>query len=348
MAEPEKATTDSRAGDIVAGRYNLVQEIGRGGYAVVFKARDQVEDRQVALKTIRPAARPKEVLARFKREAELISRLRHPNTIRVFDYGMEGDVYIAMELLHGHPLSDELDTKRKLPVARAIQICCEVLKSLSEAHEHGIVHRDLKPENIFLVEEDDGSETVKVLDFGIAKLTKDAEHLDPMALTLQGRAMGTPNYLSPEQAKGLALEPESDLYTMGVLLFEMIVGKPPFAGGTAMDIMLRHVNAPTPRIPDPKLRGTPIERAIRKAMNKDAAKRFQSAADMLAALGGTVAVPVGELPPPVKVTSDDSNLTPIQQALVVKDKPEWQPYAIWGAAALLTLIVVWLIIRSMS
>lgn len=325
MEHAEKSS-DFAAGDVVAERYELHAEIGRGGYAIVFRVHDRETGDEVALKTIRPVARPKEALARFKREAELISKLRHPNTVRVFDYGMEDDVYIAMELLRGHPLSDELDTRRRLPVARAIQICCEVLKSLAEAHELGIVHRDLKPENVFLVGNDDGTQAVKVLDFGIAKLTKDSSHLDPQALTLQGRAMGTPNYMSPEQAKGLDLTPHSDLYTMGVLLYEMIAGKPPFAGGTAMDIMLRHVNAPVPRLPDPKLRGTPIERTIRKAMNKDFSKRFKSASDMLAALGGAVAVPVGELPPPVSVTSDHSSLTPIQQKLAVKTRPSWHRY----------------------
>ena len=345
MVEENKSFSDFKVGQVVAERYELREEIGRGGYAIVFRAYDREQELEVALKTIRPVARPKEALARFRREAALISRLRHENTVRIFDYGMEGDVYIAMELLKGHPLSDELDTRRRLPVSRAIQICCEVLKSLSEAHDHGIVHRDLKPENVFLVGNPDKSESVKVLDFGIAKLTKDAAHIDPMALTLQGRAMGTPNYMSPEQAKGIDLTAHSDLYTMGILLFEMITGKPPFAGGTAMDIMLRHVNAPIPRLPDPKLRGTPIERAIRKALNKDHTKRFQGAADMLAALGGAVAVPVGQLPPPVKVTSDHSALTPIQQGLVVKEPLPWRRYAAWVVSIGIGLGILALLLR---
>ena len=345
MAEGNKSFSDFKVGQVVGNRYDLLEEIGRGGYAIVFRAIDREQDQEVALKTIRPVARPKEALARVRREAALISRLQHENTVRIFDYGMEGDVYIAMELLKGHPLSDELDTRRKLPVARAIQICCEVLKSLAEAHDHGIVHRDLKPENVFLVGNSDGTESVKVLDFGIAKLTKDATHLDPMALTLQGRAMGTPNYMSPEQAKGLDLTAHSDLYTMGILLFEMITGKPPFAGGTAMDIMLRHVNAPVPRLPDPKLRGTPIERAIRKALTKDHTRRFQNAADMLAALGGSVAVPVGELPPPVKVTSDHSALTPIQQQMVAKKPFPWRRFAAWVLSITIGLGILALLFR---
>jgi eukaryotic-like serine/threonine-protein kinase len=306
MTDPlgRTGTPSWRAGDVVAGRYRLLEEIGRGGYAIVFRATDLDGGHEVALKTVRPVTpRPEEALARFKREAALISKLRHPNTVRILDYGMEREVYISMELLQGRPLSTELDGKTQLPVARAVAVCCEVLKSLAEAHALGIVHRDLKPENIFLVENKDGSESIKVLDFGIAKLTKDASHLDPQALTLQGRAMGTPNYMSPEQAKGHDLTPHSDLYTIGILLFEMIAGRPPYAGGSAMEIMLRHVNDPVPRLPLQELRNTPIERAIRKALAKDPERRFSSASQMLAALGGMAASPVGELPAPIALAS---------------------------------------------
>jgi serine/threonine protein kinase len=292
----ETARKPLRPGDLIAGRFELQEEIGRGGYAVVFRALDRETGAEVAVKTIRPVTpRPQESLLRFKREAALINRLKHPNTVRIFEWGMEGEVYIAMELLRGYPLSDELDRNRTVSPERALHICREVLKSLSEAHDLGIVHRDLKPENVFLVQHSDGTESIKVLDFGIAKLTNDAEQVDPHALTMQGRAMGTPNYMSPEQARGMDLTPHSDLYTVGVLLYEMLIGKPPYAGGSAMDIMLRHVNSPVPKVPDPKFRGTPIEKAIRKALQKDPVKRFNDAAEMLAALGGTAAVPRGQL-----------------------------------------------------
>ncbi|MBN1946612.1 MAG: serine/threonine protein kinase [Bradymonadales bacterium] len=283
---------------MVADRYRLLQEIGRGGYAIVYRALDTNSDQEVALKTIRPITpRPEETLGRFRREANLIASLKHPNTVRLLDFGLDDEVYIAMELLHGRPLSDELEKHHRLPINRSMAIACEILKSLAEAHVLGIIHRDLKPENVFLVANPDGTESIKVLDFGIAKLTKDAPQFDPTALTLQGRAMGTPNYMSPEQAKGQDLTPHSDLYTVGILLYEMITGRPPFAGGTAMDIMLRQVNAPVPRLPISELRDTPIERAIRKVLAKEPAKRFASAEQMLAALGGLSVAPVGQLAP---------------------------------------------------
>ncbi|MCA9565310.1 MAG: serine/threonine protein kinase, partial [Myxococcales bacterium] len=328
----------------------LEEEIGRGGYAVVFRAWDEELGQECALKTVRPITpRPSESLARFRREANLVTKLQHPNTVRVYDYGMDEEVYIAMELLKGHPLSDELDSRRKLSVGRSVAICCEVLKSLAEAHDLGIVHRDLKPENVFLVDNGDGTESVKVLDFGIAKLTKDATHLDPVALTLQGRAMGTPNYMSPEQAKGLDLTPESDLYTVGILLWEMILGKPPFAGGTAMDIMLRHVNAPVPKLTDPELRNTPIDKAIRKALHKDLTKRFRTASEMLAALGGNAAVPVGEMTPSVSLSQDHEALgdAPISEELLVQE-PEGGPNKaiLAGILAAIVALIVWIVLSN--
>jgi serine/threonine-protein kinase len=304
------------------------------------------KNKEVALKTIRAVTpRRKEALSRFRREAELVARLKHPNTVTLFDYGLDDDVYIAMELLRGHSLSEELDGRSSLPIGRSVAICCEVLKSLSEAHDMGIIHRDLKPENVFLVQNPDGTESVKVLDFGIAKLTKEASHLAPEKLTLQGRAMGTPNYMSPEQAKGQDLTPHSDLYTVGILLFEMITGKPPFGGGTAMEIMLRQVNDPVPRLPIPELKGTPIERAIRKALSKAPDRRFRSAAVMLAALGGHAAAPVGELPAAQALKPGRQNLTPAQQSLVVKAIPLWRKHIAWIIGVGVALIAAWVMLQ---
>ena len=342
MADPKVRTNEASiaVGDIVAGRFHVLEEIGRGGYAIVFRALDKKLEKEIALKTIRPStSRPRETLARFKREAELASKLRHPNTVTLTDYGLEKDVYIAMELLYGRPLSSELDGRTRISVGRAVAICVEVLKSLSEAHSMGIVHRDLKPENIFLVTNPDRSESVKVLDFGIAKLTKDFAFLDPEALTLQGRAMGTPNYMSPEQAKGHDLTAHSDLYTIGVLLFEMITSKPPYGGGTAMEIMLRHVNDPVPRLPISQLRNTPIERAIRKALQKDPLKRFSSAKQMLAALGGIAAAPVGELPPPTPINRDSVQLHRVEKEMVKSESHLVQILIVGGILILLGLVL---------
>ena len=287
-------------GDMVAGRYQILDELGRGGYAIVYRARDTVEPRVVALKTLRPIApRPAEVVARFRREVALVSQLRHPNTVQVYEYGIEGDLYLAMELLEGRTLADELDGTHGLPLARAVRIAHAVLASLSEANQLGIVHRDLKPENIFLIQGEDGEEQVKVLDFGIAKLTRYEQSRQNMpSLTMQGRAMGTPTYMSPEQARGIDLAIESDIYAVGVLLFEMICGKPPFRGENAMEIMLQHVNDPPPPLSVARVRGTPLDLAIRKSLAKKPQDRFSDPHEFLAAMGGTVVVPRGTTPQP--------------------------------------------------
>ena len=275
-------------GDLVAKRYQVVREIGHGGYAVVYKARDLRTDELVALKTLHPVApRPEEVRARFRREVDLVSRLRHPNTVRVFDYGFDEELYLVMELLEGQPLSNILDGVHGLDLRRSVVIARGVLDSLTEAHSFGIVHRDLKPENVFLAVDSEGNEVVKVLDFGIAKLTGFSdEELEQQELTLQGRAMGTPTYMSPEQARGAKLTTSSDIYSVSVLLYEMICGVPPFQGDAAMDIMLKHVNEPPPQLTIPRLHGSLLERAILKGLAKEPEHRFRSAYDFLAAVGG--------------------------------------------------------------
>lgn len=282
-----------------------MEEIGRGGYAIVYRAIDSSNDAEIALKTIRPIApRPTEVVARFRREAEMVSRLRHPNIVRVFDYGFEHDLYLAMELLNGYPLSDILDGVQGISMRRAIAIAQGVLSALTEAHSLGIVHRDLKPENVYLVQLEDGREMVKVLDFGIAKTVNDDRH---PTLTLKGRAMGTPTYMSPEQAKGAELNTRSDIYAVAVLIYEMLCGVPPFQGDNAMDIMLKHVNDPPPPLTHSKLRGTPFDWAIQKGLAKKPENRFRDAHEFLAALGGTAVTVAGKSPvgDPITLDQDD-------------------------------------------
>lgn len=300
-------------GDVVSGRFRVINELGRGGYAIVYRAQDMVTDSIVALKTLRPLApRPAEVVARFKREVALVSQLRHPNTVRVFDYGVEGDLFLAMELLDGHTLADELDGRTGLPLPRALRIVQAVLASLTEAHQLGIVHRDLKPENVFLMRNARGEEHVKVLDFGIAKLTRFEQRRQNMpSLTMAGRAMGTPTYMSPEQARGLDLTASSDLYAVGVLLYELIAGVAPFRGEHAMEIMLKHVNEPAPSLTVARLANTPIDRAIRKVLAKEQEDRFRDAHEFLAALGGTAAFIPGTVPEIGPVPSPNSRTEPV-------------------------------------
>ena len=168
-----------------------------------------------------------------------------------------------------------------------------VLSALTTAHARGVVHRDLKPENVYLQQDDGGSEVVKVLDFGIAKTLHDDGN---PVLTLKGRAMGTPTYMSPEQARGAKLTIRSDIYAVAILIYEMLCGVPPFQGDNAMDVMLKHVNQPPPALTIRELRGTPFDLAVRKGLSKSPERRFRDAHEFLAALGGT-AVTVGGASP---------------------------------------------------
>ena len=218
-------------GDVLAGRYELIETIGRGGFGVVFRAHQLNMDREVAIKML-PAqfmAIP-DIVERFKREAKLTSRLHHPNTITIHDHGRHGNsLYIVMELLRGEDLADLLKRERTIPHNRIISIASQVLKSLSEAHGSGIIHRDLKPENIFICKSEDEEDLVKVLDFGIAKLASpDSSTRNQRQITVTGSTVGTPIYMSPEQAAGEQVTHSTDLYALGVIMYEMACGRPPF------------------------------------------------------------------------------------------------------------------------
>jgi serine/threonine protein kinase len=264
-------------GDIVAKRYKILSELGRGGYAIVYKAEDLKTGQVVAIKTIRPIApRPKEVVARFRREAELVGQLKHPNTVRIFDYGFETDFFMAMEYLQGYAVSDILDGTHGIPAKRALAIARGILESLTEAHGMGIVHRDLKPENIYLVHGPDGSERVKVLDFGIAKSVYDEP--SESSLTLRGRAMGTPTYMSPEQAGGEPIDLRSDLFSLGSVLYAMCTGRPPFRAETTFGI-LRRIRESEPRAIREVNPDIPewFERVVRNLLSKSPDDRLDSA-----------------------------------------------------------------------
>ena len=279
-------------GTILAERYELIDEIGRGGFGMVYRAKQLNMDREVAVKLLPPNFMSiPDVVERFKREAQLASRLRHPNTITLHDYGSHENVlYIVMELLTGEDLADVLKRDGKLPVKRAIKIARQVLKSLSEAHEQGIVHRDLKPENVFLSVVGEDTDVVKVLDFGIAKLAsprpEDAHDEKNRALTISGSTVGTPTYMSPEQAAGEEVTGQSDLYTLGVILYEMINGRPPFHNRDPVKVMRSHLFDEVPPMRITELQGSVIERVIRKALEKELPDRFQNANEFLLALAG--------------------------------------------------------------
>ncbi len=286
-------------GTTLADRYEVHEPIGHGGFGTVYRARQLNIDRDIAVKVLpKKFLTSTEVVERFRREAQLASRLRHPHTITIYDYGRHDDyLFIAMEYLEGEDLADVLHRERTISLPRIVHIATQALKSLSEAHDHGIVHRDLKPENIFLSILGKEQDFIKVLDFGIAKFAL-APTAEPLAvadspdtpfrkerqLTISGSTVGTPIYMSPEQAAGEEVDALTDIYALGVIMYEMASGRPPFYGDNPVKIMRSHLFEQVPQFKDPTLRGSPIERVILKALQKDKDKRFQNAGEFLAAL----------------------------------------------------------------
>ena len=234
------------------GRYEIVKLIGEGGMGRVFQARQVSMNRMVAVKVLRAQlAADEHLLARFQQEALSVSRLRHPNTITVFDYGRtdEGYLFIAMELLGGHSLADLLAEEKRLPLDRTLHIIEQVCSAVAEAHQFGIVHRDLKPENIQIDKVGNDPDFAKVLDFGIAKIIHgDHEESGAKTLTIAGTVFGTPHYMSPEQVHGLKVDHRTDVYALGCILYELLVGTPPFQGATPMAVMMAQASKPAPDI----------------------------------------------------------------------------------------------------
>ena len=268
------------------GRYRIVRVLGQGGMGVVYHAHDEQLDRPVAIKVVAAAHENEVGRQRLHREAKAAARIRHPHICQIYDIGVEhGDPFIAMELLEGEPLSERL-ARSALPVPEAIALALQVLGALQTLHEHGIVHRDLKPSNVFMT-----THGAKLLDFGLARHTTTAgsgNTVTASPLTQEGAAVGTPHYMSPEQFRGEPVDARSDVFSTGVMLFEMLAGKKPFSGRTDLDVY-HAILYEQPAA----LAGSPavaiVDGVIRHALAKHREDRIQSAADMAAALRGALA-----------------------------------------------------------
>ncbi|MBA2662464.1 MAG: protein kinase [Bradymonadaceae bacterium] len=285
-----------KQGDLVAGRFRIVETIGSGGFSVVYRAHQEGMNRFVALKVLKPkASADEQIVERFRREALYASHLSHPNTITLFDFGQTDDglCYIAMEYLVGMDLSVVVQKGEPLDLARVWKILAQTCRSLSEAHRIGIVHRDLKPENIFLVQRD-GIESIKVLDFGVSKAITDFTQAGPRTLaplTMEGTVFGTPLYMAPEQAMAEPITPAVDVYALGHIGYEMITGRAAYDDSTsAMDVMLRQINDPPLELPDPWKR-TPFAALIHACTQKDPRARYADAALMLERLQDDAFIP---------------------------------------------------------
>jgi beta-lactam-binding protein with PASTA domain len=264
---------------LLGGRYELDGIVGRGGMAEVFRARDIRLDRIVGVKTLRDdLARDQTFQARFRREAQSAASLNHPSIVAIYDTGedMLGPTpvpYIVMEYVDGRTLRDLLRDDRRLLPERALEITDGVLRALDYSHRNGIVHRDIKPGNVMLTR----SGEIKVMDFGIARATSDAQ----ATMTQTAQVIGTAQYLSPEQARGERVDARSDLYSTGCLLYELLTGRPPFTGDSPVAIAYQHVreNPVPPSVIDPELPAW-ADPIVLKAMAKDPAQRYQSAGEM--------------------------------------------------------------------
>jgi len=265
----------------LAGRYALERELGRGGMAVVFLARDPRHDRAVAIKVLRDEIAAALGAERFLREIQIAAKLHHPHILPLYDSGAAADLlYYVMPYVEGESLRQRLDRETQLPLDDALAITRQVASALAYAHSHDVVHRDIKPENILI----ESGEAV-VADFGIARAITAA---GGDKLTQTGMAIGTPLYMSPEQAGGGAIDGRSDLYSLACVLYEMLAGHPPFLGGTAQAILARHALDPVP--PLRTARGTvsgAVEQALDRALAKSPADRYATALKFAEALGGS-------------------------------------------------------------
>jgi eukaryotic-like serine/threonine-protein kinase len=257
-------------GELVAGRYELQEVVGTGGMSSVYRAVDTLLERNVALKILHPHyGEDAEYVERFRREARSVAQLSHPNIVTVIDRGeADGQQYIVFEYVDGESLKQLVDRTGPLPARRAVELGLQVAEALAFAHNAGLVHRDVKPQNVLVTEDGEA----KVTDFGIAR-SLDVEH----GVTQTGTVLGTSNYLSPEQARGQTVTPATDVYSLGVVLYELLTGEVPFPGENFVAVAMKHINEEPPslleRRPDVPMR---LVAAIDRALAKDPVQRFPS------------------------------------------------------------------------
>jgi hypothetical protein len=301
------------------GNYTITARLGEGGMGTVFLAQHPVIGSKVALKAIHPEyARSPEVVSRFVNEARAVNQIGHDHIIDIHDFGTTpaGDFYFIMEYLNGEMLSDQRGRQIVFSPARALNIVAQVADALAASHERGVIHRDLKPDNIFLITRDGKPDFVKVLDFGLAKLTTVSGAV-PAYTTGAGIVMGTPYYMSPEQCEGRAeLDHRSDVYSLGVILFEMLTGQVPFAGEGYGEVMTKHISLPPPAVRKfvPEL-PVVLDAILSRALAKDPDARFQTMAEFREVLLSTESALA---PPPAPVAERErapSGALPLGAAL---------------------------------
>ena len=347
MIETNPIPQQDWLGHTIAGRYKLEAILGQGGMSTVYKATDPNLRRAVAVKLIHPhLSRDPQFVRRFEQEAAAVAQLRHPNIIQVYDYNHEDNLYyMVLEYVPGETLQARLETlnaaKQHLSLDKAVQIMITMCDAVAYAHKQSMIHRDLKPANVMLNPQDEPI----LMDFGVAKILNETNQ------TATGVVVGTAKYMSPEQARGVRPDERADIYSLGVMFYEMLTGQPPFDGESAVTIMMKHVNAPVPdvrkiqnEIPDELIA------VVQKALAKSAAKRYQTAAEMATALrvirtqlqfaSASGQGEAGESPEEETwMSSRNSSTSSVSQpALPAQSKPDRLALGVLGAGVLILLL----------
>jgi hypothetical protein len=277
--------TATQVGKVLDGKYRLDAFLSKGGMGAVYRATHVMLNKTVAVKLINPElVTSPEIVRRFQREARAATALSHPNIVSVYDLGQttEGTLYIAMEFVDGPSLKSVIESGGPVPVMRTLTLARQLASALSAAHRQGIIHRDLKPHNVMLARSHDGQEIAKLVDFGIAKTFDEGTEL-----TVAGFSLGTPQYMAPEQAEGRTVDARSDLYSFGIILYEMLAGEVPFNATSAASVLIKHIKeAPVPpSVKNPRVAIPPqVEAIVLRCLAKDPAERFQTADELGRAL----------------------------------------------------------------
>jgi serine/threonine-protein kinase len=330
--EATKGLASSLIGTVLSGRYRLEAKVGSGGMSTVYLARDETLERRVAVKVMhREMSDQPDQIERFRREARAVAQLSHPNVVAVIDAGEDGGYpYIVFEYVEGETLKQRIDRLGRLPVDEATAYAIEIGRGLAAAHARRMVHRDVKPQNVLI----DAEGRAKVTDFGIART------LEADALTKTGRVLGTTDYVSPEQAMGHGVDARSDIYSLGVLLYEMLTGDVPFHAETVVGVAMKHVNEQVPDVQTvrPEVSNA-LAAVVERATTKEPAKRYASMAEFLSDLEGALEVEVARSGAPHSQATNVLDAVPARSKLLTSRRMSAAGVVIVLAAVVAALLI---------